>query len=125
MKQTIGMLVVAILISTAIVASPSLVNNSISSALNNIENPGKNELVIVPSFKTGAAKISFKSVKAAKGSIVVLDEQGNTVLKQDAAIEAGKNTLIINNFTSLNEGAYKVCVKAGKKTYTSSYLLWK
>lgn len=125
MKQSIGMLVVAILISTAVSASPSLVKKSISSSNNNVENPGKNELVIVPSFKTGAAKISFKSEKSAKGSVVVVDEQGNTVLKQEATIEAGKNTLIINNFTNLNEGAYLVCVKAGKNTYTSSYLLWK
>ncbi len=125
MKQSIGMLVVAILISTAVTASPLAVKNSNASSFNNVENPGKNELVIVPSFKTGAAKISFKSEKASKGTIVVLDEKGNTVIKQEAVIEAGKNTLTINNFTDLNEGAYVVCVKAGNNTYTSSYLLWK
>jgi len=122
MKQTIGILLFAILISNTLAALPAKTFHTI---LNKAENPVKNQLAILPNFKTGRVNVSFKSQKKLSGKIVVFNQNGSVVLTQQANIHTGKNIITINNFISLDEGAYNVYVKAGKKTYNASYLLWK
>lgn len=69
--------------------------------------------------------VNFTIQKAGKGTLVVVDESGITVLKQPLMLIAGKNSITINNISSLNEGNYTICVSTSHKTYSTAFVLWK
>ena len=71
------------------------------------------------------AHVNFTIQKAGKGTLVVVDESGITVLKQPLMMVAGKNKITINNISRLNEGNYTICVNTSYKTYSTAFVLWK
>ena len=122
MKQLITALVLSLSITAASATNPTM---TIKKPARILYEEGKEELVIVPNLKTGVAVISFKAEKASKGVIFVFNEAGNVVLKQPVKIIDGKNKLSLNNFTSLPEGNYTVCLNTSHKIYSAPFLLWK
>lgn len=126
MKQIIITLVICLSITTANAGSFSnnpLLKNHFKITVP--DNPVNKRLVVLPNPKTGDIQVSFKSDKATKATIVVLDESGATVLKQKVQLVAGKNNININNFNDLAEGDYTVCLNTNYGAYSSPFLLWK
>lgn len=75
--------------------------------------------------KPGNALVNFTIKKACKGTLVVVDEFGVTVLKQQVILIAGKNKITIQNISRLNEGNYTFCLNTNYKTYSTTFVLWK
>jgi hypothetical protein len=127
MKQIITTLVISFLITSAnahYLSNNPLLKNHFNKTVNGIDR-GKNGLNVIPNPKTGDIQVSFKSAKAGKATIVVLDESGKTVLTQKVQLAAGKNNININNFNDLAEGDYTVCLNTNYGAYSSPFLLWK
>ena len=82
-------------------------------------------LRIIPNTKTGDIQVCFNAEKAGKATIVVLNESGKTVLTQKVQLVTGKNYLNVNNFSSLSEGDYTVCLNTSYGAFSSPFLLWK
>jgi hypothetical protein len=86
---------------------------------------GKKSFQVLPNYKTGNATVSFVADKAGKATIVVLNEDGGTALKQEVKIVVGKNKIDISNFTDLKEGYYTICLNTSYKTWSAPFLFWK
>ena len=71
------------------------------------------------------AHVNFKIKKAGKGTLVVVDEFGITVLTQQVKLIAGKNKITIDNITSLKEGNYTCNLTTNHKIYSAAFVLWK
>jgi hypothetical protein len=84
-----------------------------------------NEMIISPNPSSNGAQIKIKITKAATGDISVFDATGKLVLKQQAALFAGNNAVVLNNVTLLAEGYYTVRLTANNETYSSKLLIWK
>jgi hypothetical protein len=84
-----------------------------------------NEMVISPNPSSSGAQIKIKTIKTATGDISVFDATGKLVLKQQATLLAGSNTVVLNNITLLPEGYYTVRLIAGNETFSSKLLIWK
>lgn len=125
MKQFITALVISLSLTASATSNPVLSDKTPAKNTLHKHEGRKDELIVLPNPKTGNPLVSFKSDKAGKGIIVVLDESGNTVLKQQVKLTAGKNKISINNSASLQEGYYTVCVNTNYKTYSAPFLLWK
>ena len=125
MKQLITALVLSLSITTISTANPVITFKSPATHFTDKYAGGKDELLIVPNLKTGAASISFKAVKACKGMVIIFNEAGDIVLKQQVKMTAGKNKINLNNFTSLKEGNYTVCLNTCHKIYSTPFLFWK
>ena len=123
MKQLITLAATCLLLAAASSANP--LSNDKKPAKHKNNDDGKKEFRVMPNFKTGNATVSFKSDKAGKATIVVLNEDGNTVIKQAVKLTEGKNKIDINNFTSLEEGYYTICLNTNYKSYSAPFLLWK
>ena len=123
MKQLITLAAISLMIATTATANPLFNDKKPAKHKNNDD--GKKEFHVMPNFKTGNATVSFKSDKAGKATIVVLNEDGNTVIKQAVKLTEGKNKIDINNFTSLEEGYYTICLNTNYKSYSAPFLLWK
>lgn len=124
MKQLI------VLAATCFLLAASSSANSISSDKKPVKHhknndDGKKYFLVLPNYKTGNATVSFKADKGGKATIVVLDENGSTVIKQPVNITGGKNKIDISNFTSLKEGYYTICLNTNYKTWSAPFLLWK
>ncbi|HOZ77873.1 MAG TPA: hypothetical protein PLY34_07740, partial [Ferruginibacter sp.] len=63
--------------------------------------------------------------KPGKGTIVVLNEEGVTVIKQQVTLTEGKNKIDISNFTNLEEGYYTICLNTNYNNWSAPFLLWK
>jgi hypothetical protein len=85
----------------------------------------KTQLTIIANPKTGDAMVSFTAAKNGKATIIVLDEAGNTVLKQVVSLAGGKNKINVSNFANLGEGYYTICLNTSHKAYSAPFLLWK
>ena len=125
----ISTLVITFLITSAnakhVSNSPIFKNRTATTISNNNSDGSKDGLNVIPNPKTGDIQLSFKSAKAGKATIVVLDEAGATVLTQKVQLAAGKNSININNFNELAEGDYTVCLNTNYGSYSSPFLLWK
>ena len=84
-----------------------------------------NEMIIAPNPSSSGAQIKIKTAKAATGDISVFDATGKLVLKQQATLLAGSNTVSLNNITQLPEGYYTVRLIANNETFSSKLLIWK
>jgi methionine-rich copper-binding protein CopC len=124
MKQLITALVLSLSITAFLTAHPVITDNKPAKPAVD-KRGGKYELVILPNPKTGSVLISFKAEKPGKGMVIVFDDTGNIVLKQQVKLAAGKNKININNFTNLEEGNYTVCLNTSHKIYSAPFLLWK
>jgi Secretion system C-terminal sorting domain len=83
------------------------------------------EMTISPNPSSTNAQIRIKMTKAAKGDISVFDATGKIVLRQQASLLAGNNSIILNGITTLSEGYYTVRLVANEETFTSKLLIWK
>ena len=83
------------------------------------------QLSILANGASGDMQLVFKTSKHGEVNIFVLNESGETVLKQTAELSSSSNTITLKGVTSLGEGAYTVNLVSGKETYTTNFLLWK
>lgn len=83
------------------------------------------EMIISPNPSSTNAQVKIKMNKAAMGDITVFDATGKIVLKQQATLLAGNNTIVINNITKLNDGYYTVRLIANDEIFTTKLLVWK
>jgi hypothetical protein len=83
------------------------------------------EMVISPNPSSTNAQIKIKMNKAAMADIAVYDATGKVVLKQQASLFAGNNTVVINNITKLNDGYYTVRLNANNEIFSTKLLVWK
>ena len=124
MKQLITLMVIIFTIANSATANPAF-DDKKPTTHSRFPEDVKDQLLVTPNPKTGNAQVSFTSEKAGKGMIVVLDEAGNTVLKQQVTLAEGKNKINVNNFINLEEGYYTVCLNTQHKTFSAPFLLWK
>jgi hypothetical protein len=123
MKQLIALAAICLMLAAASSANP--VFNDKNPAKHKSNDDGRKDFQVLPNFKTGNATVSFKSDKAGKATIVVLNEDGNTVIKQAVKLTEGKNKIDISNFTTLEEGYYTICLNTNYGSYSAPFLLWK
>ncbi len=124
MKQLITLMAITVFIATATTATPAF-DDKKPAGRSRFPEDIKYGLKVSPNLKTGNAIVTFTSEKTGKGMIVVLNEEGNIVLKQQVTLEEGKNKINVNNFIDLAEGYYTVCLNTSHKTYSAPFLLWK
>ncbi len=122
MKQLIALAATCIMFAAASSANPVFHDKK---PANKINDDGKKDFQVLPNYKTGNATVSFKANKAGKATIVVLNEDGSTVIKQEVKLVEGKNKIDISNFTSLAEGYYTICLNTNYKSWSAPFLLWK
>ncbi len=84
-----------------------------------------NEMTIVPNPSSNTIQVRVKMTKAAAGTITVLDNTGKQVLQQDASLQEGNNSIVLNDIMKLNEGTYTVKLLANKTTFSAKLLIWK
>jgi Secretion system C-terminal sorting domain len=83
------------------------------------------EMIISPNPSSTNAQLKIKMNRAAVGDITVFDAAGKIVLKQQASLLAGKNTVVINNITTLNDGYYTVRLNTNNEIFSTKLLVWK
>ncbi len=88
-------------------------------------NPIKKGISMMPSAGSNNIKVHYNTTEAGEAVIVVLDENGKQLLTQNAVLTVGKNSIVINNFSTLNEGTYSIKLIGKDTTYTSSFIVWK
>jgi hypothetical protein len=98
------------------------ITNTVSVKLANWK---ANEMTIAPNPSSTNAQIKINTAKATKGDISVFDATGKIVLRQQASLLAGNNSIILNNITTLSGGYYTVRLVANEETFTSKLLIWK
>jgi len=123
MKQLLLLAAICILLAAASSANP--VFNDKKPAKHKTTDDGRKDFQVLPDYKTGNASVTFTAGKAGKGTIVVLDEDGKTVITKPVKLIDGKNKIGISNFTSLAEGYYTICLNTNYKSYSAPFLLWK
>jgi hypothetical protein len=85
-----------------------------------------NEMIISPNPSgSSGVQIKIKTTKAATGAISVFDASGKLILKQQATLLAGNNSVVLNNITQLAEGYYTVRLIANNEIFSSKLLIWK
>jgi Secretion system C-terminal sorting domain len=84
-----------------------------------------NEMIISPNPSSTNAQIKINTAKASKGDISIFDAAGKVVLRQQAPLLAGNNSIILNDITTLSGGYYTVRLVANEETFTSKLLIWK
>lgn len=124
MKQLLVLAAMCLLLAAASSASPN-VNDKKPVKRHKKAEDGKKDFQVLPNNKTGNAIVSFTSDKTGKGTIVVLNEDGSIVIKQQVKLVEGKNKIDISNFTNLEEGYYTICLNTNYKTWSAPFLLWK
>lgn len=123
MKQLIALAAICLMLAAASSANPTF--NDKKPAKHKSNDEGRKDFQVLPDLKTGNATVSFNSDKAGKGTIVVLNEDGVTVIKQAVKLSEGKNKIGISKFTTLEEGYYTICLNTNYGSYSAPFLLWK
>ncbi len=90
-----------------------------------MESPKTSSMSISPNPSSSAANIKVIVTKATKGDITVFDATGIVVLKQQASLVTGNNTIILKDVTTLSEGYYTIRLVANDEIFTSKLLVWK
>ncbi len=124
MKQLIVLAALCLLLAAASSATPNTGDKKPAKHHKKAEEP-KKDFQVLPNYKTGNATVTFTSGKTGKGTIVVLNEEGTTVIKQQVKLTEGKNKIDISNFTNLEEGYYTICLNTNYNTWSAPFLLWK
>jgi Secretion system C-terminal sorting domain len=83
------------------------------------------EMIIAPNPSSNDAQLKFKVNAASKADIVVYDALGKVILKQQANIQVGNNSVIVNDITKLSNGYYTVCLTTATQTFKSRLLVLK
>ena len=87
--------------------------------------PVKKGISIMPAAGTKSFKVLYTSQVSDNAAIAIFNEDGKMLITQKAPLLVGKNNIVINNFSSLPEGAYSVSLVSKGTTYTSSFIVWK
>lgn len=124
MKQLILLAALCVLMGAAASAN-SLIDDKKPADRSRKTEDNRKDFQVFPNYKTGNATVTFTSGKTGKGTIVVLNEDGETVIKQQVKLTEGKNKIDISNFTNLDEGYYTICLNTNYKTWSAPFLLWK
>lgn len=90
-----------------------------------IATPKGDEMTVSPNPSSSNAQIKVTAIKAGPGDITVFDASGKIVLKQQASLLAGTNSIALNNITSLSEGYYTIHLISNNETFNSKLLIWK
>ncbi len=91
----------------------------------NVSTWDKEEMVITPSLSSGKnAQIKVKIAKEGEGKLVVVNAIGKIVLQQQTSLQAGANTIVLKNITSLEEGYYTVKLSTGSENFSTKLLIW-
>ncbi len=98
------------------------ISNTVSVRLTDL---AAKEMTISPNPSSTNAQIRIKITKATKGDISVFDATGKIVLRQQASLLAGNNSIILNDIVTLSGGYYTVRLVANEETFTSKLLIWK
>jgi hypothetical protein len=83
------------------------------------------EMIIAPNPSSSNAQLKFKVSTASKADIVVYDAAGKIILKQQAIVQVGNNSILLNDITKLSDGYYTVRLTTTTQTFTSRLLVWK
>lgn len=124
MKQLIVLAALCLLLAAASSATPAVTDKKPSKTHKKTDDPAR-DFQVLPNYKTGNAIVTITSAKTGKGTIVVLNEAGAIVIKQQVKLTEGKNKIDISNFTNLEEGYYTICLNTNYKTWSAPFLLWK
>lgn len=103
----------------------ALRSDSITEASKNEMVPVKQVISIMPAAGTQSIKVLYTSQISDNAAISIFNEDGKKLISQKASLSIGKNNIVINNFSSLTEGAYLVSLVSNGITYTSSFIVWK
>ncbi len=98
------------------------ITNTVSVKVSDWKNNG---MIISPNPSSNNAQIRIKSAKAVVGDISVFDATGKIVLRQQAQLLVGNNTIVLNNITTLTDGYYTIRLIANNETFSSKLLIWK
>jgi hypothetical protein len=82
-------------------------------------------MIIAPNPSSSSVQLKFKVDATAKAEIVVYDATGKVILKQQANIQAGNNSVILNNVTKLNDGYYTVSLTTATQSFKARLLVLK
>ena len=96
-----------------------------NTVLIKIAEPKENEMMVFPNPTSSNAQIKVKATKTCSGDITVFDASGKVVLKQQASLLEGNNTIVINNIVTLSEGYYTIRLIANNETFSSKLLIWR
>jgi len=124
MKQLIVLASLCLLLAAASSATANIHDKKPAKRHKKAEEPRK-EFQVLPNYKTGNATVTFTAGKPGKGTIVVLNEEGVTVIKQQVTLTEGKNKIDISKFTNLEEGYYTICLNTNYNNWSAPFLLWK
>jgi len=87
--------------------------------------PKGNEMTVSPNPSSTNAQIKVVATKAGAGEIAVYDASGKIVLRQQATLLIGTNSIALNNITSLSEGYYTIRLTSNNESFSSKLLIWK
>jgi hypothetical protein len=90
-----------------------------------ISGPKGNEMTVSPNPSNSNAQIKLVATRSGAGDITVYDASGKIVLRQQAALLIGTNSIALNNITSLSEGYYTIRLTSNNETFSSKLLIWK
>jgi hypothetical protein len=83
------------------------------------------EMTVSPNPSSSNAQIKIKAVKAGVSNITVFDASGKTVLRQQATILPGNNSIVVNNISALREGYYTIRLLVNEEVFSCKLLIWK
>jgi hypothetical protein len=90
-----------------------------------VAGPKGNEMIISPNPSGTNAQIKIVATNAGAADIVVFDGLGKIVLRQQAILLVGANSIAVHNITSLSKGYYTVRLISNNETLSSKLLISK
>jgi len=83
------------------------------------------EMSVSPNPSGKNVQVKIKAVRAGAGNITLFDATGKTVLKQQANILTGNNSIAINNMSALSEGYYTIRLVVNDEVFSTKLIIWK
>ena len=78
-----------------------------------------------PLIRGSIATISFEASERATVNLNVLDMSGRSVLRQQNNVDAGTNSVPLNNFATLQPGTYILQMNDGVNVQTTKFIIAK
>lgn len=123
MKQLLILAGLCLLLAAA--ASSKPVTDDKKPAPHKKVDDGRRDFMILPDTKTGAVTLRVINAKAGTATVVVLNGEGNIMIRQDIMLNDGKNKISLPGFSNLQEGSYTVYLNSSYKNWHAAFLLWK
>jgi hypothetical protein len=83
------------------------------------------DFIITPNPASTNAQIRFSAEKAGSAQLLVYDAAGKVVLKQQANVLEGNNSIAINHIIQLSDGMYTVRLVTNNESFSSKLIVWK